>query len=63
MCVRCVATFTRPDVAYAVGMLCRAMAKPTPALMAAAQRVLMYLYRTRELGLRYECDKSNVYGM
>ena len=44
-------------------MLCRAMAKPTPALMAAAQRVLMYLYRTRDLGLRYECDKSNAYGM
>ena len=31
--------------------------------MSAAQRVLMYLYRTRELGLRYECDKSDVYGM
>ena len=57
------ATNTRPDVAYSVGMLCRAMAKPTPELMAAAQRVLMYLYRTRELGLRYECDKSDVYGM
>ena len=57
------ATNTRPDVAYSVGMLCRAMAKPTPELMAAAQRVLMYLYRTRELGLRYECDKSDIFGM
>ena len=57
------ATNTRPDVAYSVGMLCRAMAKPTPALMAAAQRVLMYLYRTRELGLRYECDRSDIFGM
>ena len=33
------------------------------SVMAAAQRVLMYLYRTRELGLRYECDRSNIYGM
>ena len=57
------ATNTRPDVAYSVGMLCRAMAKPTPELMAAAQRVLMYLYRTRDLGLRYECDKANLFGM
>ena len=24
------ATNTRPDIAYSVGMLCRAMAKPTP---------------------------------
>ena len=50
------ATHTRPDVAYSVGMLSRAMAYPTPELLARAQRVLAYLYRTRDLGLRYEGD-------
>ena len=54
---------TRPDVAYSVGMLCRAMAKPTPELQAAALRVLGYLYRTRELGLRYEANRLPLAGM
>eukprot|EP00965_Chrysotila_dentata_P079005 2605543-Pleurochrysis_carterae.AAC.3 len=36
-------TQTRPDVAFAVGMLCRAMSCPTEELLAAAQQVLMYL--------------------
>ena len=54
---------TRPDVAYSVGMLCRAMAKPTPELHDDALRVLGYLYRTRELGLRYQADRKPVSGM
>eukprot|EP00966_Prymnesium_polylepis_P219654 5081331-Prymnesium_polylepis.1 len=29
---------TRPDVAYSVGMVCRAMGKPTPELYCAALR-------------------------
>eukprot|EP00965_Chrysotila_dentata_P074543 2462127-Pleurochrysis_carterae.AAC.1 len=33
-------TQTRPDVAFAVGMLCRAMSCPTPELLEAARRVL-----------------------
>ena len=37
------ATQTRPDVAYPVSMLCRAMSRPTAALMDAALRVLAYL--------------------
>ena len=44
---------TRPDVAFAAAMLCRAMSRPTPELYDAALRVLGYLYRTRHLGLRY----------
>ena len=44
---------TRPDVSYVVGMLCRAMSRPTPAMYDGALRVLGYLCRTRELGLRY----------
>ena len=56
-------TNTRPDIAYAVGMLCRCMGKPTPALQDAALRVLGYLHRTRHLGLRYEADSTSAYGM
>eukprot|EP00965_Chrysotila_dentata_P073636 2432523-Pleurochrysis_carterae.AAC.1 len=33
-------TQTRPDVAFAVGMLCRAVSCPTPELLEAARRVL-----------------------
>ena len=44
---------TRPDVSYSVGMLCRVMSRPTPEMYDEALRVLGYLYRTRELGLRY----------
>ena len=45
------ATHTRPDIAYAVGLLCRAMARPSPELYSAAQRVIYYLHRHRDLGL------------
>ena len=33
------ATNTRPDIAYAVGMLCRTMGKPTESLYEDAERV------------------------
>ena len=48
------ATNTRPDIAFATSLLCRAMGKPTVELHSAAMRVLAYLYRNRHLGLRYE---------
>ena len=57
------ATNTRPDIAFSVGMLCRAMGKPTPALMEAAERVLAYLYRNKHIGLRYAADEKPLYGM
>ena len=47
------ATSTRPDIAYATSMLCRAMSKPTNELMTAALRVLAYLPRHKHVGLRY----------
>ena len=56
------ATNTRPDVAFAVGMLCRAMSKPTPALYAEAERAMRYLLRTRELGLRYQASRTPAHG-
>ena len=39
------------------------MAKPTPELLACAERVLMYLGRSPELGLRYERSDTRLYGM
>eukprot|EP00965_Chrysotila_dentata_P151000 4989689-Pleurochrysis_carterae.AAC.1 len=55
-------TQTRPDVAFAVGMLCRAMSCPTDELLAAAQRVLMYLSHYRSIGLRFEKSQQSVTG-
>jgi hypothetical protein len=46
-------TTVRADAAYAAGMLARAMNKPTPALLAAAERLLQYLYTSRVIGIRY----------
>ena len=54
------ATNTRPDVAFSVGMLCRAMSKPTPTLLKAALRVLYYLARHADIGLQYESDPSAI---
>ena len=53
---------TRPDVAFSVGLLCRAMGRPTPELYEAALRVLFYLHHHRHVGLRYEADKVDLAG-
>eukprot|EP00965_Chrysotila_dentata_P226255 6195291-Pleurochrysis_carterae.AAC.1 len=55
-------THTRPDVAYAVGMLCRAMSCPTDELMATAQCVLMYLSHHRSIGLRFSRAPGQIAG-
>eukprot|EP00965_Chrysotila_dentata_P181126 5979238-Pleurochrysis_carterae.AAC.1 len=55
-------THTRPDIAYAVGMLCRAMGCPTDELLTAAQRVLMYLSHHRTIGLRFSKARASVSG-
>ena len=57
------ATNTRPDIAYAVGMLCRAMGKPTAELFDAGLRVVAYLSHHKHVGLRYECDQKPLAGM
>ena len=54
---------TRPDVSYAVGMLCRAMGKPTPDLYLDALRVLYYLHHHRDVGLRYGASDLDLSGM
>ena len=56
-------TNTRPDVAYAVNVLCRAMSRPSPELMSAALRVLYYLHVHRKIGLRYVADQKALSGM
>ena len=53
---------TRPDVVFAVGMLCRAMSKPTHDLYQDGLRVLSYLHRTRHIGLRYQADAKHLHG-
>ena len=57
-----IVTHTRPGVAYAVGMLCRAMGSPSPDTMVAARHVLAYLYYSRHIGLRYACDHRPLSG-
>ena len=57
------ATNTRPDIAYAVGMLCRCMSKPSPRLMREARLVLLYLERTKSYGLTYKADQEELFGM
>jgi hypothetical protein len=48
-----VATFARPDVAYAAHLLSTFMARPGPVHMKLARRVLGYLSRTRNLAMVY----------
>jgi len=49
-----VSTVTRPDIAWAIGMLSRVLAYPTTALMLAAERIAIYLYKTRSLKIKYQ---------
>ena len=46
-------TSTRPDIAYPVSQLCRAMSCPTPALMAELDLLAHYLYFNPNIGLTY----------
>eukprot|EP00965_Chrysotila_dentata_P166267 5489172-Pleurochrysis_carterae.AAC.2 len=55
-------TQTRRDVAYAVGMLCRAMSCFTNEFLDAARRVLMYLSLLRDIGLRFIRSVRPVHG-
>lgn len=54
---------TRPDIALAVGLLCRAMYCPTTELYEAAMRVLHYLGRLRDLELHFQPSSEPLSGM
>ena len=53
-------TATRPDIAYAVCHLCRAMACPTPILMAQFELLATYLHYNSEIGLTYTPKASKL---
>ena len=52
------ATCTRPDIAYAVGMLARFSSKPNRSHWIAVKRVLRYLRGTSDLGILYRGDSG-----
>jgi hypothetical protein len=45
------ATHTRPDISFTVGMLGRAMAAPSAQVFVAVKRLMRYLSGTRDYGL------------
>ena len=57
------AVCTHPDIAYAVGMLLRAMHCPTNDLMADADRVLCYLLHHADVGLTYNAGMKDPLAM
>ncbi|XP_074361226.1 secreted RxLR effector protein 161-like [Apium graveolens] len=50
---------TRPDIAFAVGIISRFMEHPTVMHMNAAKRVLRYIKGTLDYGLVYSRENSN----
>jgi hypothetical protein len=53
---------TRPDLAHAVGLLCRFNHAPGPPHIAAAKSVLRYLNGTRHLGVSYSSTSTPLQG-
>lgn len=49
-----VSTMSRCDISYHLSVLCRFMGDPSEQCYSCALQVLGYLYKTRDLGLRYE---------
>ena len=45
LCLLYASTNTRPDIAFATGLLCRAMGRATPELFEAALRVLATCFK------------------
>ena len=48
------ATFTRPDITFAVNRVCQFMHKPSPAHFVVAKRILRYLKGTLDRGLLFQ---------
>jgi hypothetical protein len=56
------ASCTRPDIAFVVGVLSRFVSKPTHEHWAVAKRVLRYLRGTSNLGIKYGPECAPVLG-
>nr|XP_017251133.1 PREDICTED: uncharacterized mitochondrial protein AtMg00810-like [Daucus carota subsp. sativus] len=52
-------TFTRPDIMYAVGLVCRYMEKPKQDHFMAAKRILRYIKGTLDHGLFYTHSQNS----
>jgi hypothetical protein len=57
-----IANCTRPDISYAVNMLCRYMSRPGREHMNAAKSVLQYLAGSSYLGLLYRKGHYDLFG-
>ncbi|KAM1147908.1 hypothetical protein ACFX19_040240 [Malus domestica] len=51
-------TFTRPDIAHSVNMVCQFMAQPTDLHMFLVKRILRYIQGTIGYGLQYTKSKE-----
>jgi hypothetical protein len=49
-----IAAWTRPDIAYSVGLLARQMHNPSDEAMVALKRLLRYVFTTADYGLVYD---------
>ena len=49
---------TRPDIAFAVNMLCRHLHEPNPACFRALNHLIHYMDGTPHLGIRYHVSES-----
>ena len=49
-------TFTRPDIAHSVNVVCQYMTNPTDAHMFLVKRILRYLQGTLQCGITYHSD-------
>ena len=59
-CLMYAATSTRPDIAFPVHQLCKALHKPTPALIRETDYVLSYLSRHAGVGLTFTAGDSRL---
>ena len=53
------ATTTRPDIAFATAKLAQYLTNPSPLYLAAANRLLSYLYYTKQLAIEFSQSKIN----
>jgi hypothetical protein len=53
------ATASRPDIAYATGMLAGLMSKPSSDLLKSAERLLRYVFSTLNYGLVLDGSKES----